>query len=257
MYGKDKFYFLIDNIKSNFSFYGNNTTWSGKVVDQNDNIVNKFFSITTCEEGMDIEDEIHLACADDAELYGKVFNKNGEIIDSQKYGEMVERIWQKYIDCYWKMDADSSEYKEVEGRNCKKIAIGDFVKNHTIGHVGEFCAIRNSYDDFNTVEGIMLFKEDFGSYVDFGKWSANYIYVCGFILDDNCSDHIKGMIETLVGRTYPMSYYGPKDEGSQKKLKTLKPEEFYEALNDMILEACNNFVSLPELVAKHNVTFES
>jgi len=58
MIPKHTFYFLIDNNQSDSSFYGNDVTWHGRIIDENDVVVNNEVSINTLEMGVDLFTQI-------------------------------------------------------------------------------------------------------------------------------------------------------------------------------------------------------
>lgn len=255
MYGKDKFYFLIEDIESSFSFYGNDTVWSGKVIDQNDRVVNDSFDITTLERGVDMYTSVRDLCYDDDdEQIQGIFDENDEIIDQQKYDELVEGIKDSYMEWYWEMDEDVSEYKEVNGHNCIKIAIEDFVQRHDIGHVGYRRELRKSYD-FNSIQGLNALEEDCGSDLNFeAKWSAEFVYIDEFEWNCNYSDHIEGWLHLFFNDYCYIAYRGLKDAESQKMLSEIESsEELYNALKNMLYDAAENHASLAELKSKHDV----
>lgn len=259
MYGKDKFYLLIDDIKSEFSFYGCDTTWSGKVVDQNDNVVNDSFTIHTCEAGVDLHEAVYLNWLEVEEecTENKMFDEEGEIVDQKAYDEAVKGMIDVYMEYYWEMDADVSEYKEIDGHNCKKISVEYFIARHQIGEVGSFVRLRNSHD-CNSVEGLMALEHECGWHLDFGEWSDDFVYLDEFEWDDNYSDYIEGWLSTTNGGQDYITYYGLKDEESRRMLEELlnaeKTDEYYTTLKNMIYDACDNHESISDFQQKHSIS---
>jgi len=257
MIPKHTFYFLIDNIQSDFSCYGNDVTWHGRIVDENNVVVNDEVSINTLEIGVDFFTQIN----ESDEEY-RIINEDGDIIDQKAYDDEVEATKEMYLDYYWEMDVDVSEYSQVDDKSYIRISISDFIERHTIGTVGR-TRKWNFECDYNTPVGLIALSNVCHDDFEVGEWSDEFIYLEEFEWNENYSDYIEGWLRTTDGYESYISLFGVgTDEESKKKLREIEEsgtsedyERLYDVLKDVIYTACDDHISVAEFRRRYQLEY--
>ena len=163
-------YFAIYEVKCDCSAYGNDVDWSGIIVDDQNNIINQYFCIGTCEMATEPYDWI---CEMDED--GEIFDEEGEIIDQDKYEQAEEEVKSMIEESYLEMDDDCAEYIEIEGDRYTKISIGDFLARHQIGEVGHF--VKETFEDsYETIESVEELEGMCHSHLCLSSWNTDILF---------------------------------------------------------------------------------
>lgn len=201
-------YFAFENVLASFSVYGNDVTWYGVVVDEDNNIVNNSLTIATCEMGTDIGE---LICEADEE--GEIFNEDGDVINQQHYDEMAETFKEDVLAWYWEMDEEVADHITIDGVDYIRILPEAFCERHQLGEVNRF--FRDTLpDNLNTKKGLDSL-EDACPYgiVSLGKWSKRVIHLEEYEMDECGDDCSQGWLRFDDGREIYVLFQG-KDEKS-------------------------------------------
>lgn len=167
-----KLFFAINEIDVDFSIYGNDTTWEGCIVDENDNVLNHHFYIKTCEMGSELYEMVQ-EMAEEEGIYDKIFSEDGDIINQKKYDKLEKDAGEIMKESYFDMDEEFSEYVEIEGENYTKISISDFLEHHQIGEVGDFIK-EDLSGDYETKEDVEELEECCGRFFYIDDWEENW-----------------------------------------------------------------------------------
>lgn len=195
-------YFAFENVLASFSVYGNDVTWYGVVVDEDNNIVNNSLTITTCEMGTDIGE---LICKADEE--GEIFNEDGDVINQQHYDEMAETLKEDVLAWYWEMDDEVTTNITINGIDYIRILPEAFCERHQLGEVGHF--YRGSLpDDLNTRRGLDALKDSVGFAFSLDEWNHSIIFLQEYEADEWGDDYSQGWLRFDDGREIYVLFQG-------------------------------------------------
>lgn len=201
-------YFAFCNIEANFSVYGNDVTWSGVVVDEDNNIVNPELAVMTCETGTDLGEMIA-----EMDEEGEIFDDEGHIFDAKRYDDAEAAMKEDILGWYWEMDEEVADHITIDGEDYLRILPETFCERHQLGKVGRF--FRDTLpDDLNTKKGLDCL-EDACPYgiVSLGKWSKRVIHLEEYEMDERGDDCSQGWLRFDDGREIYVLFQG-KDEKS-------------------------------------------